>query len=315
MDRLDKFSLKMKRKLRSRIMTLILVVFLPIFTLLTAMSAALVRHFSDQLHERTTHELEMTMNGIEQDLLNVEYYAGEFADVYLTEINSSAGLSDALIPYDMIRDLGRWYSLSSLSGFVYLYDFGEGRCYTRHYGSVLNAAEINAAGYEVEKLAGEGRTRVFEHESIGGRDYLCRVYRYRSCSIGFLIDVADNLRAHLGILYDLFTEVAVEGASGTYTLGRDGTAEAAVQDFESLARGTAARRTVVWRSEQLPLAVCVNYDRFTALKEIPGVEWVLLAVALACLLFFPLIWRVLRIEILEPTDRLTHALNELRDGN
>lgn len=276
----------MKRKLRSRIMTLILVVFLPIFALLTAMSAALVHHFSDQLRERTAHELETAMSGFEQDILSVEYYAGEFADRYLTEINAPDGLSGSVIPYDMIRDLGRWYSLSGLSGFVYLYDYGEGRCYTRHYGSVLNAAEINAAMHEVEKLAGEGRTRVFELESVGGRDCLVRSYSYRSCSIGFVIDVDDNLRAHLGILYD---EVAGEGAS--------------------------VRRAVVWRSERLPLTVRVSCDRFAVLRELPGVEWVLLAVALACLLFFPLIWRVLRIEVLEPMDRLTRALNELRDGN
>ncbi len=280
MDRLDRLSLKMKRKLRSRIMTLILVVFLPIFALLTAMSAALVRHFSDQLNERTAHELEMTMTRLEQDILGVEYYAGEFADRYLTEINAPDGLTDSMIPYDMIRDLGRWYSLSGLSGFVYLYDSGEGRCYARHYGSVLDAAEVNAAAREVEKLAGEGRTRVFERATVAGRDCLVRSYGYRSCSIGFVIDVADNLRTHLGPLY---------GLSG----------------------GT----TVTWRSERLPLAVSVSYDRFAVFKEFPGVEWVLLAVALACLLFFPLFWRVLRIEILEPMDRLTRALNELRDGN
>ncbi len=102
---------------------------------------------------------------------------------------------------------------------------------------------------------------------------------------------------------------------GVDILNRDGSLTKTQKAFETVSAGNMTEEAVTWRSERTDLAVAVRYSRFYLLPFIPVWFWILLLLAMGCLLLFPLIWKVLRIEILEPVDTLTHALNELGSGN
>ena len=168
---------KMKRNLRPRIMILILVTFLPIALSLIALSITVLVRFAEQSGDRALHELALGMERVERDAVSVEHYADEFTRRYLTEINADAGIRDAMVPYDMIGDLGRWYSHLGLPGFVYLYDSTAGKSYIKYYGSTLDTAARERITAEVETFAAETGSLNFEMRGIGGRDYLCRTCR------------------------------------------------------------------------------------------------------------------------------------------
>lgn len=315
MDSFHRFMHKMKRNLRHRIITLILVVFLPIALSLITLSATVLARFTGQSADRALHELALGMDRVERDAVSVEHYANEFTQRYLTQINSADGLGGAMTPYDMIGDIGRWYSHLELPGFVYLYDSGSEKCYIKYYGSTLDIAETERVTAEVEKFARTAGTLMFELRGIAGRDYLCRTYVYRNCRIGFLIDAPECVYTTLAESWDDRGTVYLLTTHGVDILRDDGSLEHTNKEFEPLTVGSIRDESVTWYSEMTDLAVCVRYNRFNALPGIPFIEWVLLVLSLACLFLMPLIWKILRIEFLEPMDRLTRALNELRDGN
>ena len=91
---------KMKRNLRPRIMTLILVTFLPISISLIALSFTVLVRFAEQAGDRALHELDLGMERVERDAVSVEHYADEFARRYLTEINAEDGIGDASLRHD-----------------------------------------------------------------------------------------------------------------------------------------------------------------------------------------------------------------------
>ncbi len=306
---------KMKRNLRPRIMTLILVTFLPISISLIALSFTVLVRFAEQAGDRALHELDLGMERVERDAVSVEHYADEFARRYLTEINAEDGIGDAMLPYDMIGDLGRWYSHLGLPGFVYLYDSAHEKSYIKYYGDTLDTAERERITAEVEMFAADTGSLDFEMRDVGGRDYLCRTYPYRSCKIGYLIDAAECVYNALEATWDDRGTVYLLTTHGTDILGRDGALEPTDRDFERLTAGSIRDEAITWRSKMTDLAVCVRYPRLNAAPAIPAIVWVLLTLSLGCLFFLPLIYKILRIEVLEPTDRLAHALNELRDGN
>ncbi len=191
MERLRRLRYVLLHELRARIMTLILVVFLPISIALITLSTTVLVRFSEQSRDRALHELSMQMTQMERDAVGVEHYADEFVRNYLMQINAPSGFSNAMLPYDMIEDLGRWYSYLDLPGFLYLYDNTGERCYTKYYGGTQDVSEKERLTKEVEGFAAVVGPMHFTLRDVGGRDYLCRTYEYRSCRIGFLIDAPE----------------------------------------------------------------------------------------------------------------------------
>lgn len=315
MGKLRGFYRKMKRNLRFRIMTLILVVFVPVSVSLITLSVTVLVRFAEQSEERALHELSLQMERLERDAAMVENYADEFTLRYLTEINDVGGLADPMTAYDMIGDLGRWYSHLELPGFVYLYDCGSGRTYVNYYGGALDVPERDRTKALVEKLAAEQEPMRFELRTVGGRDYICRTYVYRGCGIGFLTDAAECVYNALRESWDDRGSVYIRGARSVSALYGDGSAGSVSRDFDALTRDSIREESITWYSERTGLAVCIRYSRFNVMKTVPLIEWILLLLSLGCLALLPLIWKVLRIEMLEPVDRLTQALNRLRDGD
>ena len=315
MDKLRDFIYKLKRNLRPRIMMLILVVFLPVSVSLITLSVTVLARVSQQSGERVLHLLSLSLEKVERDAAMVENYADEFTQRYLTELSSASGFSDPMTPYDMIGDLGRWYSHLELPGFVYLYDSESGSAYVKYYGEAPEISDRERMTALVESFAAGSEAVSFEARSLGGRDYLCRTYVYRDCGIGFLIDATECVYEAVRDSWDDRGSVYIKGSKGVCVLHGDGSTERVNREFESLTQGSIREKAVTWYSERTGLAVCTRYSRFNIFKTVPLIEWILLILSLGCLALLPLIHRVLRIEVLQPVDKLTHAFHELRDGN
>lgn len=305
------FQNKLRRNLAYRIMTVVLVTFVPLCLITVVIAGTAVHTASERLHDRARQQTEVNLNRFEADILRLEDYAEEFVDEYMAELNSDSGFSDELVPYDMINDLWRLFSHTELKGAVYLVDLSSGLCLVRSGESVFMPAEIEALRTFLSGSAAAG----FGSFALEGRELMRREYSYSSARSGFVVDIPVNITGLVDMEYKTGTFVYVKNGSNVFRHFNSGAIEPIEGNFEDVSFPNTGDAQILWQSKHLPLAVSVRYPRSLMLSSIPAVVWVLAGIAVLCVLSTPLIWLVLKKDVLLPVEILTAALQKMRGGN
>ena len=125
-----------------------------------------------------------------------------------------------------------------------------------------------------------------------------------------------------GLLADELPGMArtVEDFKGSFFLSRDGHETWQVQmdgsiaplpeDFEKLSQGV---HTFFWKGENVPLQALVVFSYDLSLRSLPLPFWVGMALALATVLFCPLLYKRLKLDILAPMAVLDTALESVKN--
>lgn len=297
---------KMLHNLAYRIMTIILVTVVPLCLITIVIAFVTLHSASEQMRERAQRQTEANMERLEQDILRIEDYAEEFVDEYMAELDAADGFSDSLVPYDMINDLQRLFSHTGLKGAVYL--VCDEKCMVTGSDGLYTPRDIEALRDYVTAVPAAG----FEGFRINEQELMRREYSYTNARAGFVVDIPISITYLLQVS---FTEEIISYVQN----GEDMFRQYANGTIEPVADGTSgslkAMENIVWQGQRLPLAVSIYYPWYTILGDIPTVNWVLLLIAAIFLLLTPLIWLVLKKDVLLPIEKLTGALQELRRGN
>jgi len=300
--------MKLTRNLAGRIMTIILITVIPLCMVM--ISIAIVTLFSSFRHmqEQARQQMEANLNRLEADILRIEDYAEEFVNEYMIELNAGDGLSSQLVPYDMMEDLQRLFSHTGLQGAVYLVS-GDGTwSMARSGGGLYTPRELDA----LQDWVLENESAGFESLTLAGHELMRREYVYTNVRAGFIVDLPAGLRSVTPGSFTDETIIYVQNGQSVFRYFADGTVQPEA-DGPDMPEQTEAN--IVWQGSRIPLTVSVRYPWTTLLESVPAVNWLLLLVAALCLLLMPLIWYVLKKDVLVPVARLTGALQELRHGN
>lgn len=305
------FREKFMRNLTYRIMTAILVTVVPLCLVTVIIAIVTLYNSSERMHERILRQTETNMERLEAAILRIEDYAEEFVDEYMAELNSDRGLSDQLVPYDMIGDLHRLFSHTGLKGAVYCIENETGNCLVKSGDSLYLPYELDQLRDYVAENAVEG----FESISLNGYELMRREYAYSSARVGFVVDISASIDSFFptALTDDVYTYI--QNGQSVFRHRSDGTIDPVSEDLDILNQSALSMKNIVWQGRVIPLSVSIHYPWTNTLGGIPTVNWVLLVIAILCLLLIPLIWFVMKKDVLEPLGRLTYGLQELRQGN
>ena len=302
---------KLKRNLAYRIMTVILVTFVPLCLVTVIIAAATLYISVERLHDKALQQTEDNLNRLEADILSLEDYAEEFANKYMAELNTNSGLADELIPYDMISDLQRLFSHTNLKGAVYLVDLSSDRCMVRSGGSLYTPTELET----IRDFLSSSTAAGFDSFAMEDRELMRREYSYPNVRMGFVLDIPVCIAELIDSEFEAGTFVYVENGRSVFRYFNGGAIDRVEGSFEELSHPGRGEKQILWQSARLPLAISVRYPWGIMLGGIPAVVWVLAVVALFCIMLTPLIWQVLKKDVLLPIEKLTAALLEMRSGN
>ena len=299
------FLQRATRNLSYRIMTIILVTVLPLCLVTVAIAFVTVHSASERSQERILRQTEANMDRLETDILRIEDYAEEFVAQYVVELNSDRGFSDQLVPYDMIRDAQRLFSHTGLKGAVYL--ITKDGCMVKSSDGLYTAQDIEA----LRDCAASSMAAGYESFRPNGLELMRREYAYSNARVGFVVDLPASITYLFPVTFTEETASYVHCGESVFRHYADGTTTPVDIDDDKPS-GTG---TIVWEGKHIPLSVSIYYPWGAVLGDIPAVNWILLLIAAAFLLFMPLIWVVLKKDVLFPLEKLTTALQEMRRGN
>lgn len=303
--------IKLRRNLAYRIMSVILVTFVPLCLVTVIIAGTAMYTSSERLHDKIHQQTQVNLGWVETNILRLEDYAEEFVDEYMWELNADSGFSDELVSYDMINDLWRLFSHTGLKGAAYLVDLSSGSCMVHSGNSLYSPTEIETLRSFLSNHPAAG----FSSFTLEGRELMRREYSYPNARVGFAVDVPVNIEETMDTDYQNGTFVYVKNGDHVFQHFSDRTIEPISGEFETISRPVRGEEHILWRSARLPLAVSIHYPRSLMLGSIPTVIWVLAVIAVLCILLTPLIWRVLKRDVLLPVEKLTCALQQLRSGN
>lgn len=300
---------RLTKSLTPRILTAIMVIFLPVCFLSIFTAGIVVTRSAEQIVESFERELDLDMKRLEQNMKVVETDMDRFVSMYLSELSSKGTYVNDAANMDMLKELDQILEHTSLPGYLYLYDLSTGKIYIKYQGLPYTTLQQEMQKENLELIAQSIEIVNYEQMRLNREDYMVRSYSYLNYRAGFLFHLSDSISGQLADHYQDGTIYYL--GKNPMVLKADGIIEEAKQDWETLTRSTLGKRLVEWKSEELPLNVCLQFSNSIAWKMIPGVNWILLVMALLCVLLVPFMWSVLKKEVIFPLGILVHGMQEL----
>lgn len=305
------FREKLCHNLAYRIMAVILVTIVPLYLVTVAIAVGTLYNSSERMHERVQRQVEANMDRVEADILRIEDYAEEFANEYMAELISDEGFSDQLVPYDMIHDLQRLFSHTGLKGAVYLVAADADCCMVTSGSGLYRPRDLEL----IQSYVADNLAESFESFSLNSYELLRREYDYANARVGFVVDIPASMNHLFPVLLEEDTYIYIQNGQSVFRQMSDGRIEPVVEGLDLFGTSSPTLKNIAWQGQRIPISISIRYPWTNTLGGIPTVNWVLLLIAVVCLLLLPLIWHVLRKDVLKPLERLTFALQELQRGN
>lgn len=300
---------RLTRSLTPRILMAIMVIFLPVCFLSIFTAGIVMTRSTEQIVESFERELAVDMGRLEQNMKVAKTDMDRFVSTYLSELSSRGTYVNEATTMDMLKELDGILEHTSLPGYLYLYNLSTGKIYIKYQGLPYTTLQQEKQKENLKLIAQSIEIVDYEQMRLNQEDYMVRSYSYLNYRAGFLFHLSESIS---GQLADHYQDGAI------YYLGKhpmvlkgDGLIEEAGQNWETLTRSTIAKRCINWKSKELPLNVCLQFSNAIAWKMIPYANWILLVMALLCVLLVPFMWRVLKKEVILPLGILVYGMQEL----
>lgn len=305
------FLHKMRFSLRYRLMTAMLVCILPIGIISCILFGMLWSRTEQEIRRNNQGRLEEAMSYWERDSNTVDRAIEYFVSLYLSELNyENLNWSD-VTRYNMFSQLEKVLPEADHNGIVALYDIHGGRVLTQARDSGMDARTVDRQVREFARRIEAGEEMAdMSWQIIDGRYYLLRRYDYRNGSIFFALDVGNSIQERTAPFRDTSAAVYITDGGKVLQLTGEGMAETDLS-WETCASSGWGRSVISWVSQSLPIGVCIVTDT-GILSMLPWESWALLLLVLACLSNALLLPRLIRLEVLEPADKLRRAMEEIQ---
>lgn len=309
------FFYKFMHSLAYRLLTCVLVAFLPFCVVSLILVILVLSRSSVQIRQSYQIQLDGSLQQLEQDTRYVEAGMDEFVSAYITELNSSWFQGGDITLYDMIQRLSRVLGNTQEAGMVSVYEKTTERVLIQESDMTLSAGEIDELSNALKGMILEEQDfQSGQRVQVNKESFLVRVYDYQNYRVIFWFDMGENLASCLRGFFENGDEIFAFDGTTVYQVDAEGQVTETDQAWEDCIDSGLGSQTLVWQSDSLPVSVCVR-SRIGWWQLIPGSYWVLVVAALGCMFLIPFFWKLLRLEVLIPFSRLSHAMEEMKAGH
>lgn len=304
---------RLARGVAPRILTVILIVFLPVcFATLFAMEMVL-KDASGQITESRERELAAAMDAMQSDITSIDSNMDYFVSEYVTELNTHAGNYD-IVPYQMLQGLEESLSRTGLAGYVYLYDVKNDEVYLKYQMLTASAREMEEKKKGLSDFARQQEAKEYQIVEVCGTECVFKTFSYANYRIGYLFELPANILRQLRVSEEEHS-VYYLGTSAPRELQADGSAVALSEDWSTLTRSSIRYVNYVWRSEALGFFVCVQESGSRTRALIPLGYWIFVVMLGGGLLLFPFLWYMIKLEVIRPLQKLWIGMCRLAEGD
>lgn len=305
------FRHKLRKDLRYRLMTAMLVSILPIAAISCILLSIVWNRAEQEIHQNQQARLDEAMSYWERDSRTVDRAMSYFASQFLPELNNENLNWDEITRYNMFSLLCQVLPEADHNGIVALHDLRQGKVMAQTRTDSQDAALIDRQVRDFTEQIQSGKSLQNDTwQMIAGKYYLIERFSYHNAVAYFALDVGDSILERTVPLRDADTVVYVADGDRIIRLSKENAVETDLT-WESCTRSTLRHSCLFWRSEELPIAVCLVNDS-TIFERLPVEYWVLLLVVLACLGNAMHLPRLIRLDVLDPGKKLRNAMREIQ---
>ena len=299
----------MTRGIAPRIMTVIMVIFMPACLMAIITAVIVMNRSAGQIMDSLQRELNLNMNTMEMHMQSVEGEMDDFVSAYISELGGKNVKSPVILDYDMLSKLEKILNKTTLPGYAYLYNVKSGSVYIKYQLLNYTVSKQERWKSNIRQVAENTENSDFTLIPIDTEDYIARTYSYQNYRVGFLFNLPACISRQLSDIYEDGRMYYLGNA--VTELGSDGAVNRVDDTWESLNKSSMSTKSIMWSSQELELKVCMRFHNFLAVRMLPYGNWILLGVSLLCLLLIPFLWRILKIEIIRPLGQLVYGMEEL----
>ena len=318
MERINHFFYSMRRKLIFRLWTCMAVSVFPLCLIGIAMILELMFSASEQLKNSYQQMLDNQMYHMVQEASNLPAGMDDFVSDYIFELNSSGQNQNDVTIYNMLSELGKIMKRSGQSGLISILEKPSGNVLVQAQDMNIDAKGMDQLTNEVKDIISFqspplNKTRT----TIGDKQLFTLIYEYQNYEIIFWLDMGENLSS---LLKDFFKKNAhiyiFDGTKQNALLEIYETGEAAVTElsWQECMKPTFKSQNIEWHDETISLYICVKLNIY-GWQLLPLKYWLLLIPAFICLGLIPFFWKLLKLEILIPFQKLEEAMKEMEENH
>lgn len=307
------FMYKMRHDLAYRLMTAVFVFILPVCIIGCILLGIVWDRTKRELQNIEQSRLEDAMAYWERDCAAVDNAMEYFVSMFLDELNYNNSEVGATVPYSMFSQLERVLSSADHNGLVALRDNHTGRILAQMQDPVADAALMDSQVQQFTAQLADDHMIDASWQEINGHHYLLKRFDYRNYSVFIALNIEDSLRARSAFIQDENTRIYVTDGSRVLELTDDGLVPT-VLVWEKCVNAGFGRTSIEWQSETVPIAVCIVEEQ-GIVERVPAGTWVLLILFVVAILNAGRIWRIIRLEVLEPARKLSGAMHQIQIGN
>lgn len=305
------FRHKLRNDLRYRLMTAMLVSILPIAAISCILLSIVWNRAEQEIHQNQQARLDEAMSYWERDSRTVDRAMSYFASKFLPELNNENLNWDEITRYNMFSLLCQVLPEADHNGIVALHDLRQDKVMAQTRTDSQDAALIDRQVRDFTEQIQSGKSLQNDTwQMIAGKYYLIECFSYHNAVAYFALDVGDFILERTLPLRDADTVVYVADGDRIIRLSKGNAVETDLT-WESCTRSTLRHSCLFWRSEELPIAVCLVNDS-TIFERLPVECWILLLVVLACLGNAMHLPRLIRLDVLDPGKKLRNAMREIQ---
>ncbi|MGN0999182.1 MAG: sensor histidine kinase [Faecousia sp.] len=312
-SRKTSFLYKMGHDLTYRLMTAFLVLILPVFIIGGILLGIVWNRTLQQMQSISQSRLEEAMAYWERDCSTLDGAMDYFVSMFLEELNCDRSQVGETAPYRMFAQLEQALVRACHNGLVALRDNHSGRVLAQMQDTSSDALTIDS---QVRCFTQRITEECLSDESwlvLDGHHYLVKRFDYRNSSVFFALDVEDSVRERTASIREEKSRIYVTNGDIVLELTEHG---AVVSDltWDQCSKTGFGHTTINWRSESLPIAVCIT-QKTSLIERFPVECWVLLFLFVLSVFIACMIWRIVRLEVLDPSKKLSDAMHQIQSGN
>lgn len=310
-SRLRGFSRKMRFSLRYRLMTAVLVCLVPICLVSCILFNMLFRRSEGEIHASNQARLDAAMAYWEEDTDLIDWAMENFLSRYLAELRYENLSWNDVSRYNMFFELEQILPRTEHPGLVALQDHTTGVVLAQMRDDQADDGQKDRLVQAfTNQLSAETDVADLTWLELEGQYYLIKRYDYRNGSILFALDLVQSIRSRVEPLCSEKSAVYLSDSDAVWELTGDGIRKIE-PDWSQWLEQASEKTTLYWESEELPLALGVT-EQAGIFVRLPWEIWVLLLVVVICLGNAFHLPRLIRLEVLEPADKLREAMRQIQ---
>ncbi len=304
---------KFKYNLIYRLITSFLVCVMPLCIAAMVLVVMVLGWAGSQVKQTYQLQLDRVLQSMEKETKAIAGAMDEFVGNYITDLSIRMQKESEMTAFDMLRDLRKILRQSNRSGFVALHERTSGRILVGAEKETMPAQEMDELTSFVKAFMKENTwEEPYGKAEANGYFFLTMSFCYQNYDVVYWLDVGKNIADALSDFYDRGSRVFVYDTERVLQIQTNNKAEIQNITWENCTKQRLSVQTLQWDSQEIPLCVCIQTKQYIW-QMIPPGYWLLLAVAVLCLCMVPFMWKLLRLEVIQPFEILTDAMKELKE--